>query len=184
MHGVTEVTSTFGGLMNTFSKKVIRPLGTADVPEVAAAIGWPNKGAAQFERYLAEQEDGTRVTLFAFIDGAFAGYLNVLWTSWYLPFVAEHIPEINDFNVLPNFRRRGIGTALMDEAERVIATRSPVAGLGVGMTADYGDAMRLYVRRGYVPDGRGLTTHERPVVYGESVIVDDDLALYFTKRLR
>ena len=166
---------------------VIRPLGAADVPEVAAAfaaIGWPNKGATQFESYLAEQESGTRVTLFTFIDGAFAGYLNVLWRSWYPPFVAEQIPEINDFNVLPHLRRQGIGTALMDEAERVIAERSPMAGIGVGMTADYGDAMRLYVRRGYVPDGRGLTTHERPVAYGESVVVDDDLALYFTKRLR
>jgi GNAT superfamily N-acetyltransferase len=166
---------------------VIRPLEAADVPEVAAAfaaVGWPNKGAEQFGRYLAEQEGGTRATRFAFLGGEFAGYLNVLCRSGYPPFAAEGIPEINDFNVLPHLRRQGVGTALMDEAERVIAERSPVAGIGVGMTADYGDAMRLYVRRGYVPDGRGLTTHERPVVHGESVVVDDDLVLYLTKRLR
>jgi len=172
---------------NTEVDVVIRPLEAADVPEVAAAfaaVGWPNKGAEQFGRYLAEQEGGSRATWFAFLGGAFAGYLNVLWRSWYPPFAAECIPEVNDFNVLPHLRRQGIGTALMDEAERVIVERSPVAGIGVGVTADYGDAMRLYVRRGYVPDGRGLTTHERPVVYGESVIVDDDLVLYFTKRLR
>ena len=96
---------------------------------------------------------------------------------------AALVPEISDFNVLPDFRRQGIGTALMDEAERVIAARSPVAGVGVGMTRDYGNAQRLYVRRGYAPDGNGLMTHERPVIHGESVVVDDDLVLYLTKRL-
>jgi GNAT superfamily N-acetyltransferase len=166
---------------------VIRPLQSTDIAEVVAAfiaLGWSGKDVMQFERYLAEQEAGTRVALFAFVNGVFTGYLNVLWQSAYPPFATAGIPEINDFNVLPSFRRQGIGTALMDEAERVIATRSSVAGIGAGMTQDYGNAQRLYVRRGYVPDGRGLMTHERPVEYGQSVVVDDDLVLYFTKQLR
>ncbi len=164
----------------------LRPLQSEDIAEVVAAfaaLDWGGKTEAQFERYLAEHEAGTRVTRFAFVGGAFAGYLNVLWQSGYPPFGDALIPEINDFNVLPTVRRRGIGTALMDEAERVIAARFAVAGVGVGMTADYGAAQRLYVRRGYVPDGRGLMTLERPVVYGESVPVDDGLVLYFTKQL-
>jgi GNAT superfamily N-acetyltransferase len=166
---------------------ILRPLHAGDIGEVAAAfaaVGWDGKVETQFERYLAEQEAGTRVTRFAFLGGVFAGYLNVLWQSGYPPFAEAQIPEINDFNVLPTVRRQGIGTALMAEAERVIAAQSPVAGIGVGMTADYGAAQRLYVRRGYVPDGRGLMTHERPVVNGESVPVDDGLALYLTKPLR
>jgi len=165
---------------------LLRPLQANDIAEVAAAfaaLGWGGKDAAQFERYLAEQENETRVTRFAFVNGVFAGYLNVVWQSAYPPFAAANIPEITDFNVLPPFRRQGIGTALMEEAERIIATRSQVAGIGVGMDEGYGNAQRLYVRRGYVPDGRGLMTHERPVVYGDSVVVDDGLALYFTKRL-
>jgi GNAT superfamily N-acetyltransferase len=148
-----------------------------------AAVGWGGKDTPQFERYLAEHERGTRVTRFAFVVGAFAGYLNVLWQSDYLPFAAALVPEISDFNVLPRFQRQGIGTALMDEAERIIAARSLVAGMGVGMTRDYGNAQRLYVRRGYVPDGNGLMTHDQPIVNGEIVVVDDDLVLYFTKRL-
>ena len=48
------------------------------------------------------------------------------------------------------------------------------------MTADYGSAQRMYVKRGYVPDGRGLVTHGEFVTYGEPAIVDDDLVLYFT----
>ena len=164
----------------------MRPLRAEDIAGVAAAfasIGWGGKTEAQFEKYLAEHEAETRVTRFAFADGAFVGYLNILWQSYYPPFAEALVPEINDFNVLPTARRGGIGTALMDEAERVIAARSAVAGIGVGMTADYGAAQRLYVRRGYLPDGRGLMTHERPVIAGESVLVDDGLALYFTKRL-
>lgn len=166
---------------------ILRPLQANDIAEVAAAfaaIGWGGKDAAQYERYLAEQDAGTRATRFAFVGGAFAGYLNVVWQSGYAPFAEACIPEIQDFNVLPRFQRQGLGTALMDEAERVIAARSPVVGIGVGMTADYGAAQRLYVRRGYVPDGRGLITHGQPVVYGDLVPVDDGLVLYFTKQLQ
>ena len=165
----------------------LRPLQACDVAPIAyafAALGW-NKPASQYERYLQEQEAGRRVVLVAFVDAAFAGYLNVVWESGYTPFREENIPEIQDFNVLPPLRQQGIGTRLMEAAEQQIVERGfSVVGIGVGMTPDYGAAQRLYVRRGYVPDGRGLTTHERTVVYGESVVVDDDLALYFTKRLR
>jgi len=51
------------------------------------------------------------------------------------------------------------------------------------MTADYGAAQRLYVKRGYLPDGRGLVAHGCHVTWGETVVVDDDLALYLTKML-
>jgi hypothetical protein len=51
------------------------------------------------------------------------------------------------------------------------------------MPHDYGPAQRLYVLRGYVPDGRGLMDHEQPVVYGKSITVGHELAIYFTKKL-
>jgi hypothetical protein len=71
----------------------------------------------------------------------------------------------------------------MDEAEGRIAQRSPKAGIGVGLTADYGPAHILYIKRGYIPDGRSLTKDGRPLGYGEQISVDDRLTLYFTKRL-
>ena len=58
-----------------------------------------------------------------------------------------------------------------------------MAGISVGMDPDYGAAQRMYVQRGYVPDGRGLTHNNRYVRRGEQVTVDDDLNLFFTKRL-
>lgn len=162
----------------------IRRLQTRDIHPIAAAfaaIGW-NKPASQYERYLAEQEAGQRIVLVALMDDVFAGYVTIIWHSDYPHFRAENIPEIQDFNVLPHFRRQGIGSRLMDEAEQIIAQRSPVVGIGVGMYADYGTAQRMYVKRGYIPDGRGLFYNGVLVQPGESVPVDDDLVLHFTKR--
>ncbi|HRE25581.1 MAG TPA: GNAT family N-acetyltransferase [Anaerolineales bacterium] len=165
---------------------IIRRLDDNDAETIAAAFttqGW-DKPADQYRRYAAEQADGLRVTLVAEIDGAFAGYLNVVWRSTYPGFRDADIPEITDFNVLIRYQRRGVGTLLMDAAEALIADRSPIAGIGVGLTANYGAAQVLYARRGYVPDGRGIFRGEQPVAPGESVIVGDDLALYLMRRLR
>jgi GNAT superfamily N-acetyltransferase len=164
----------------------IRPLAESDIPQIAEAfhqLGW-HKPAAQYQRYFMEQVLEVRDVHVAFVDEAFAGYLTICWVSTYPPFREAHIPEIVDFNVLPQFRRQGIGTSLMDTAEREIAHISPIAGIGVGLTTDYGAAQRLYIQRGYIPDGRGLYTHNHYPVHGETVTVDDDLALYLTKTLR
>lgn len=56
-------------------------------------------------------------------------------------------------------------------------------GLGVGLYADYGAAQRLYVRRGYMPDGAGLTWNNEPAEAGAMVRVDDDLLLWLHKPL-
>jgi GNAT superfamily N-acetyltransferase len=142
-----------------------------------------NKPASQYQRYLAEQEQARSTVLVAFgTDDRFCGYVTINWRPDYPPFRAKEIPEIQDFNVLPHVRRRGIGTRLMNEAEGMVRERSPVVGIGVGMDADYGAAQRLYVLRGYIPDGKGLAYKNRFVRYGEQVTVDDELVLHFTKR--
>jgi GNAT superfamily N-acetyltransferase len=162
----------------------IRPLRAGD-PEMISgamtAIGW-NKPLSQYERYLAEQAAGTRDILVATVDDGYAGYVTVRWESPYEPFGG--IPEIQDFNVLPELRRRGIGTALMDAAEALVAERSAVVGIGVGLYPDYGQAQRMYVRRGYLPDGRGLIYDGRQVPPMEMIRNDDSATLMFTKQLR
>jgi GNAT superfamily N-acetyltransferase len=163
----------------------IRIFDRQDIPEIAAAfkeLGW-QKPASQYERYLLEQELKTRVMYIALLQGQFSGYLTISWQSNYAPFRQKSIPEIMDFNVLPKFRRIGIGTQLMDRAETEVAKVSPVAGIGVGMTPDYGAAQRLYVLRGYVPDGNGLCYLARPIQYGQTLKGDDNLVLYLTKEL-
>ncbi len=163
----------------------ITPLRADDPPVLEAAfsaIGW-TKPAAQFERYLEEQASGERPVFVARLDGEFAGYVTVVWETPYAPFREAGVPEIQDLNVLPAFRRRGIASALMDAAEALIATRGKVAGLGVGLYPDYGPAQRMYVLRGYVPDGLGVTYDRVTAKPGDTVRLDDELALHFTRTL-
>ncbi len=164
----------------------IRLFDRLDIPEIAAAfeeLGW-NKPASQYERYQMEQVLKVRDMYIARVEGQFAGYLTICWQSSYASFREKQIPEIMDFNVLPKFRRQGIGTQLMDRAEAEIAKVCSVAGIGVGMTPDYGAAQKLYVLRGYIPDGNGLYYLGRPTQYGQTIKVDDNLAQYLTRELR
>ena len=114
----------------------IRPLEARDMVPIAnafAAMGW-NKPAAQYERYLAEQREGRREVLVAFVEdgSAFAGYLTVVWQPDYPPLRAANVPEIQDLNVLPHLRRRGIASRLLDQAERraALSARWPIHCLG------------------------------------------------------
>lgn len=167
-------------------KPVIRLMDGEDISWIVKAfqqLGW-DKPETQYERYLIEQAEEIREVYVALVQEEFAGYLTICWHSSYQPFQKGNIPEIVDFNVLPSFRRQGIGTQLMDKAENEIAKVSPTAGIGVGMTPDYGPAQRLYVLRGYIPDGHGLHYRNHQIKYGEEIIVNDDLALFLTKKLK
>jgi GNAT superfamily N-acetyltransferase len=161
----------------------IRELIEADCNLISAAFsqqGW-NKPVAQYQKYWWESLLGRRTVLVAEYDQDFAGYVTIVWESDYPPFREAQIPEIVDFNVLINYQRHGVGTALMDEAERRIAQRSNKVGIGVGLMTDYGNAQILYAKRGYLPDGRGIFGHGRWLAYGEQITIDDDVALYLTK---
>lgn len=160
----------------------LRPGDPVEISAAFAAIGW-HKPPSQYEGYLAEQAAGTRAVLVARLDDGFAGYLTLCWCSGYPPFRESGIPEIQDLNVLPHARGRGIASRLLDEAEARAARRSTSIGIGVGLYADYGPAQALYVRRGYVPDGRGIALRGQRVNAMDLVRVDDDLALYVVKRL-
>jgi GNAT superfamily N-acetyltransferase len=163
----------------------IRLLAVNDPETISAAfknIGWW-KPATQYQKYLAEQAAGTRICLVAAVAGEFAGYVTVNWTPTYAAFLALNIPEIQDLNVLAAFRRRGIGTMLLNRAEEEIGGRSTIAGIGVGLHPGYNEAQRLYAKRGYVPDGRGVTYRNRYVEEGMQVVLDDDLVLHLTKCL-
>jgi ribosomal protein S18 acetylase RimI-like enzyme len=133
------------------------------------------------KRYFTEQLNGDRVVLMGYYEEDFAGFVTIKWLSEYPPFAEKGIPEINDLRVLPAFRRMGIASALMDKAEKRVFERSPVVGIGVGMYADYGAAQRMYILRGYVPDGLGLYYKQLPVVPGRNVRVDDELILHLIK---
>ncbi|MEL7221219.1 MAG: GNAT family N-acetyltransferase [Bacteroidota bacterium] len=128
----------------------IRPIAIEDCKLISEAFkeqSW-DKPVDQYEYYLELQKQGLRDIILAEVNQQFAGYLTIAWQSNYKPFRQAAIPEVVDFNVLKKFQRQGIGTILMNEAERRIGTKSSFAGIGVGLMQDYGAAQILYIKRG------------------------------------
>ena len=162
---------------------LLRPLCSEDAAAFEAAFaaqGW-HKPRSQFERYLREQQLGRRSVVVAELDGAPVGYITVLSCRESGPFAGRGFPELSDFNVLKAFQRRGIGTRLMDEAEQIAFAQSNVITIGVGLHSGYGAAQKMYVRRGYVPDGSGVWYRDEPLAENAPCRNDDDLVLYFSK---
>jgi GNAT superfamily N-acetyltransferase len=163
----------------------VRTLNETDPETISVAFEEVGirKSAGQYRRYLAEQASGHRSCLVATVDTQFAGYVTVNWMPEYAAFAESKIPEIQDLNVLPEFRRRGIATLLLDRAEQEISRTRDIAGISVGLHPGYNEAQRLYVKRGYVPDGRGASYRYQGVKEGMQVLLDDNFLLHFTKRL-
>ncbi len=136
------------------------------------------------ERYLRDQAAGTRQVFVAELDGAPVGYVTLLPCSEFGPFAGRHLPYISDFNVFEKCQGRGIGSALLDAAEASAAEQADTVTLGVGLHSGYGAAQRLYVRRGYVPDGSGVWFENRPAKPYSPCFNGDDLILYLSKSLK
>ena len=71
----------------------------------------------------------------------------------------------------------------MDVAEEIAATYSDIIYLGVGLHCGNGSAQRMYVKRGYIPDGSGVWYGEKVCEPYADCCNDDDLVLYFSKEL-
>jgi len=163
----------------------LRALVERDAPTIARAFGeaGESKPAQRFVDYHVEQRCGIRQCWVAWVASDIAGYVTLHWNPLYPGVAGKGIPEIQDLNVLPAFRRRGIATRLLDCAEQAARARSVRVAIGVGLHPGANVAQRLYVKRGYVPDGLGVTYDDRYVQPGELVRVDDDLVLHFLKDL-
>lgn len=163
---------------------VIRLMQPSDIPIIVDAFAksnWTEKPASTFQDYLDEQNAEERIIWLAYQNNVFAGYVTLKWHSEHSIFKDLNIPEIKDLNILPNFRNQGIGSALLNIAEKTAFERFDKIGIGVGLYPDYGSAQRLYVKRGYIPDGKGITYEHKTVLPGETAILDDDLILWMVK---
>ena len=164
---------------------IIRKLIESDIKHLSQGFinqGWPGREEI-LARYFLKQESGEREVLVAEVESAVAGYITILPSAKHGPF-AEIYPELSDFNVFKPFQNQGIGNLLMEEAEKRVKLVSDKVTLGVGLHSGYGPAQRLYIRRGYIPDGTGLWYRNKLLEMGASCQNNNDLVLYLSKDLQ
>jgi len=162
----------------------IRKMQESDIKELSRGFisqGWPSREEI-LTRYFKEQESGEREVLVAEVEGAVAGYITILPDAKQGPF-AGMAPELSDFNVFEPFQNQGIGNLLLEEAEKRVRLISDKVTLGVGLHSGYGPAQRLYIKRGYIPDGTGVWyQNHQPAM---NAVCEDigELVLYLSKNL-
>ena len=162
----------------------IRKMQTSDVKELSQGFinqGWPGREEI-LARYFLEQECGEREVLVAEVGGALAGYVTILPCAKQGPF-AEIYPELSDFNVFEPFQNQGIGNLLLEEAEKRVRLISDKVTLGVGLHSGYGPAQRLYIKRGYIPDGTGVWYQNHQLAMNAVCEDIGELVLYLSKNL-
>ena len=160
----------------------MQPSDAQIITDEEIAQGW-NQTIDKYEMRLRDQAEGRSIALVAEYRGQVAGYVNVYPDSRWGAFAGQGLPEIVDFGVLAKFRRRGIGSALMDAAEAVAAQYADTVYLGVGLHHDYGSAQRMYVKRGYIPDGSGVWYGDAICPPYSACVNDDGLILYLSKKI-
>lgn len=174
-------------LYGEFGKITVRNIRSSD-PEYFASEeikqGWPDASSEKLETRLRDNTAGKAVSIAADYEGEPAGYVSVYPYCMWGALGGKGYPEIVDFNVLEKFRNKGVGTKLMDIAEQIAAEYSDTVYLGVGLHSGYGAAQRLYVKRGYVPDGSGVWYGGKVCPQYAECLNDDDLNLYLYKKLK
>jgi GNAT superfamily N-acetyltransferase len=127
------------------------------VLEEVAPTGANRYHHARFRRHA----DGFSTFLIAWSGGIPVGSGEILWAGPREPVVAglfPGCPEINGLLVLPQWQSRGIGTHLINHAERRAVNRGhKLIGLGVGERNNR--AAALYRRLGYRETGYHYDDH-------------------------
>lgn len=165
-------------------KLVIRSINSHDADDLAEGFlrqGW-HKERELFCSYLDMQEKGERLVFVAESEGRAVGYTTLVSLAAAGPFRGKY-PEIVDFNVLIPFQKKGIGSRILDAAENAARQFGSTVTLGVGLHNGYGSAQRMYVKRGYIPDGSGVWYRDELLPQYAPCVNDDDLVLYFSKTL-
>lgn len=164
---------------------IIRSMTQSDVEKLVEGFAEQNwhKPCELFEDYYVRQESKEQIVIVAEVYNQVAGYVTLLPSASTGPFAAENIPEIVDLNVLIKFQENGIGNKMMDVVERIAKVYSDNVSLAVGLHYGYGSAQKMYIKRGYIPDGSGVWYKGQQLEQYAQCANDDDLILYFLKQI-
>jgi len=164
----------------------INPMSSEDIEIILqnySEQGW-RKPREVIEGYFDKQENGDIYMFIAKYGDNLAGYTVLYKDSDVGPFAHKRIPVISDFVVFEKYQRKGIGSKILDAAEQKASELNDNIQLAVGLHSGYGAAQRIYIKRGYVPDGSGVWYKDSPLEPYDDCQNDDDLVLYLLKNLR
>ncbi len=137
-----------------------------------------------YENYYREQQNGERLVFVPEYEGKVVGICTLVLHPTEGPWGGQNIPEIVDLCVFFHVHKSGIGSKLLDVAEAEAAKRSDMVFLAVGCHSGYGPAQRIYVKRGYIPDGSGVWYQNKQLDQYAPCVNDDDLLLFMSKELK
>ena len=163
----------------------VRPIREDEIGALCEAEGDKSEENFQYyQRYLTWQKEGECTFLIALLNGEIAGYVFVLYQDRWGSMADARQPGLADLNVFPWNRRCGVGNALLEKAEEIAASYGDSLHLDVHVTATAGQAHRLYFRRGYLPDGRGVYHKYKQYDAALGEVNLEDLTLLLIKSLK
>jgi GNAT superfamily N-acetyltransferase len=147
----------------------------------------PAWNSREYDRRLAAQERGELVQVVAWDNGRPVGKAMVLFpghAEWSVSAERESCGEIRDVSVVPQARRRGVATAMIEMLERAARGLGLTSiGLSVALDRDDAPARELYARLGYeFAHGPFISTTNLVVNDGSPLPVGAAMA-YLTKPL-
>ena len=167
------------------SDLIIRTLEEKDIDQIILEEklqGW-HPTRVKYESRLNDQNEGISIALVAIFKNEIAGYINLYKTVKHGPYKDLSLPEIVDLGVFERFRNQGVGNELMELVEDIARKDSEYIYLSVGLHSGYGNAQKLYVKRGYIPDGKGAYFRDIKAKPYQEYVLGDDLVIYMSKRL-
>ena len=139
---------------------------------------------AYLKNQLENQKNEECVAFIALYDNQIAGHAFLYYDCKWGGLGTCGLPGVADLVVYEPYRRKGIATALMDEAEREARKVHSKIYLEVCLNSEYGPAQCFYIKRGYVPDGAGVYYEGKVLGLNEACRNDDELTLCLVKELK
>lgn len=160
---------------------IIRDLEEKDIHLLDEALEdqhW-NKRTEVYQQRLINQDQSRFYSFVAIYQGQRAGTVNLYLHKDIGPY--KDVAYIEDLLVFEKFQRQKIASRLMDVVEQIAFEHHQIIVLAVGLHQGYGKAQRLYIKRGYIPDGSGAWYQQdiaRPYTH---ILNDDHFVVYLEK---
>ena len=162
----------------------VRTMNYEDIPLICVADDDESEGNITYlKRQLENQEKQECMALLALYTGSVAGYVFLYYQCRWGGLAGRGIPGVADLIVFEKYRQKKIATVLMDVAEAAAKQYNDKIYLDVCLNSSYGPAQRFYIKRGYIPDGKGVYYKEKVCETDAVCRNDDELTLCLVKQL-